>query len=148
MNNYFYSARRLVSNSSALTRQPNATPTSISPILTTAATKAFASLGHFRYRRNTTDGECCVKSGATEQMLPDYFSFLSYRPYMDPNNYALLRDEYRSNIAGRGTAVFTMNGHYVLVRNALHAPSLWVPLYSAQRHRTQPGCAYYDNDTF
>ena len=122
-------------------------PTSISSILATAATKDLASLGHCRYSRNTTYGECCVDSGSTEHMFLDYSSFLSYCPSTYPNDYALLGDESCSNIAGHGTAVFTMNGCYILVRNALHVPSLWAPLYSTQSHRTQPGCAYYDDDT-
>ena len=40
-----------------------------------------------------------------------------------------------------------MNGRLVLVRNALHVPSLQSPLYSTQRHPTQPGCAYYSDNT-
>ena len=42
-------------------------------------------------------------------MLYGYSSFLSYRPSMNTNDYAPLGDESCSNIAGRGTAVFTMN---------------------------------------
>ena len=71
-------------------------------------------------------------------MFPDYSSFLSYRTSTDPNDYALLGDESRSNIAGRGTSVFIMNWRFVLVCNALNFPSLWAPLYSTQFHRTQP----------
>ena len=82
-----------------------------------------------------------------KHMFPDYSSFLVYHPSTDPNDYALLGGNSHSNIAGNGTAVFTMNGRYVLVRNALHAPYLLVPLYSTQHHRTQPGCTYYGNDT-
>ena len=80
-------------------------------------------------------------------MFLDYYSFLSYHPPMEPNNYALLGDEYISNISVRGTAVFTMNGHLILVCNSLHSPSLQAPLHSTQRCCTQPGCAYYDYDT-
>ena len=58
--NYFPSARRLVDICSALTSQPEATPISISSILATSATDALASLGHYRYRRSTTDGKCCI----------------------------------------------------------------------------------------
>ena len=81
-------------------------------------------------------------------MFPDYYYFLSNRPSTDPNYYALLGDDSRSNISGRGTAVFTMNGRLVLVHNTLHIPSLWAPLYSTQCRRTQPGCTYYNDDTF
>ena len=61
-------------------------------------------------------------------MFPDYSSFFSYCPSMDPNNYAIIGDESRSSIAGRGTDVFTMNRRYVPVRNTLHVPSLQTPL--------------------
>ena len=80
-------------------------------------------------------------------MFPDYTSFLFYHPSMDPNNYSLLCYESQSNIDGRRTAVFPINGRLILFRNALHDPSLQEPFYSKQRHRTQPGCAYYDDET-
>ena len=66
---------------------------------------------------------------------------------MEPNDYALLNDNSGSKISGHGTAVFTMNRCYVLVHNALHIRSLRASIYSTQRHCTQPGCAYYDDDT-
>ena len=113
-------------------------PTSISSILATAATKDLASLVHCCNSRNTTYGECCVDSGSTEHMFPDYSSFLSYCSSMYPNDYALLGDESCSNITGRGTTIFMMNRSYVLFRNTLHVPSIRTPLYSTQRHHTQP----------
>ena len=48
-------------------------------------------------------------------MFLEYYYFLSYCPSADPNDYALLGDEYQSKIAGRGTSVFTMNIRFVLV---------------------------------
>ena len=82
-----------------------------------------------------------------EHMFPDYPSSLSYRPPLDPNNYALLGDKSQFNITERGTVVFTMNRRYVLVRNALHVPYLHTTLYTTQHHHTQPGCSYYNNYT-
>ena len=79
-------------------------------------------------------------------MSPDYTSFLYYCPSTDPNNYTLLGDESLFNIASCGTAIFTMNGRLVLFLNAPHIPSLRAPLYSTKRHRTQLGCAYYNED--
>ena len=76
-----------------------------------------------------------------------YSSLLSYCPSTDPNDYALLRDVSWSKMSGHGTAIFTMNGRSVLVCNKLHIPSIRASLYSPQRHRTQPVCAYYDGDT-
>ena len=57
-----------------------------------------------------------------EHMFPDSSSFLSYRPSTEPNDYTLLGDKSQSNIAGCGTAVFSMNICLVLVRNSIHAP--------------------------
>ena len=80
-------------------------------------------------------------------MFHDYSSFLYYRPSMDPNDYALPGDKSRSNIYGCGTTIFNMKGLYIIVRNALHVPSLRAPLSSTQRHQNQLGCTYYDYDT-
>ena len=80
-------------------------------------------------------------------MFPEYSYFLSYRLLADPNDYALLGDEYGSNIAGHRNSIFLMNRLLVLVRNALHAQSLRAPLYSTHRHHTQPGCTYYNEYT-
>ena len=42
----------------------------------------------------------------------------------------------------RGTAVFSLNGHNILVRDCLHVPDLRSPLYSLRKHRHMPGCGY------
>ena len=77
-------------------------------------------------------------------MFPYQSSFLSYRLSIDPNKYALLGGDSRSNISGRGTAVFLMKELIVLFLRALHVPSLRAHHYSIQSHHTQHGCAYYD----
>ena len=65
--------------------------------------------------------------------------FFSYGTSTDPNDYALLGDEHKSNIAGNGTAIFSLYGKIILVRNALYVPALRTPLYSTQTNVCQDG---------
>ena len=79
-NNYYPNARICFCNFSALRSQPDVTQTRITSMLVTSVTKALDKLGHFHYKRITTEVECCVDSVETEHMFPDYTSFLSYCP--------------------------------------------------------------------
>jgi hypothetical protein len=45
-------------------------------------------------------------------------------------------------VLGHGTAIILMNGQRILIRNALHVPGLWVPLYSLCAHLRQVGCGF------
>ncbi len=45
-------------------------------------------------------------------------------------------------VLGWGTAVFSLNGKWVLVRNILHVPGLAIPLYSLCAQLHQPGCSF------
>lgn len=45
-------------------------------------------------------------------------------------------------VLGRGSAIISLNGQRILVRNALHVPGLVVPLYSLRAHCLQPGCGF------
>ncbi len=45
-------------------------------------------------------------------------------------------------VLGRGTAIFSLNGKRILVRNVLHIPGLAVPLYSLRTHVTQRSCGF------
>ena len=83
---------------------------------------------------------CCADSGATHHMLNDYAAFISYHPCQD--EYVTLGDDTKLRIYGRGTAVFSLNGHNILVRDCLHVPDLRSPLYSLRKHRHMPGCGY------
>jgi len=79
-------------------------------------------------------------TGATDHMLPDRLAFISYksvrslRVWMGNNSYA--------PILGRGTAIVSLNGQCLLVRNVLHVPALRVPLYSLRAHLRQRGCGF------
>ncbi|EJK60060.1 hypothetical protein THAOC_19656 [Thalassiosira oceanica] len=79
-------------------------------------------------------------SGATDHMVPDRSAFYSYRPVHG------LRVRMGNNafvpVVGRGTAVFSLNGKHVMIRNAMHVPDLGRPLYSLRAHLLQPGCGF------
>jgi len=79
-------------------------------------------------------------TGATDHMLPDKSAFISYYPVtgrrvrMGNNSYA--------TIAGHGTAIISLNGKKVLIRDCLHVPDLRNPLYSLRAHQRQRGCGF------
>ena len=79
-------------------------------------------------------------TGATDHMLPDRTAFISYklvrnlRVRMGNNSYA--------PVLGRGTAIISLNGQRLLIRNVLHVPALRVPLYSLRAHLRQPNCGF------
>jgi len=79
-------------------------------------------------------------SGATDHMLPDKSAFISYYPIsgrrvrMGNNSFA--------PILGHGTAVISLNGKKILIRDCLHVPDLRNPLYSLRAHQRQKGCGF------
>ena len=81
-------------------------------------------------------------SGATDHMLPDKSAFISYYPVsgrrvrMGNNSFA--------PILGHGTAVISLNGKNILIRDCLHVPDLRNPLYSLRAHQRQRGCGFID----
>ncbi len=87
-------------------------------------------------------GRCftVADSGATDHMFLDKSAFISYKLVSNlqvrmGNNSFLL-------VLGCGLAIILLNGQRVLVRNALHVPSLVVPSYSLCAHCVQPGCGF------
>ena len=79
-------------------------------------------------------------TGATDHMLPDRSAFISYKSvhhlcvWMGNNSYA--------PVLGWGTAIVSLNGQRLLIRNVLHVPALRVPLYSLRAHLRQRGCGF------
>ena len=79
-------------------------------------------------------------TGATDHMLPDKSAFISYhlvsgrRVRMGNNSFA--------PIAGHGTAIISLNGRKILIRDCLHVPDLRNPLYSLRAHQRQRGCGF------
>jgi hypothetical protein len=61
-------------------------------------------------------------TGTTDHMLPDCLAFISYksvqhlRVRMGKNSYA--------PVLRRGTAIVSLNGQHLLIRNVLHVPVL------------------------
>ena len=91
------------------------------------------SLVHFQH---TTRSHCTsllvADTGATDHMLPDKAAFISYYPVsgrrvrMGNNSFA--------PIAGKGSAIISLNGKKILLRDCLHVPDLRNPLYSLRAH--------------
>ena len=87
------------------------------------------------FRRSLAEVDtACADSGATDHMIPDYSAFISYRPSLDSDDNVILGDDTTARIAGRGTAVISLNGKRILLRNALHVPTMKNPLYSLTHH--------------
>jgi hypothetical protein len=78
--------------------------------------------------------------GATNHMLLDRLAFISYKSVwhlcirMGNNSYAL--------VLWRGTAIVSLNGQRLLIRNVLHIPALRVLLYSLWAYLRQLGCGF------
>ena len=81
-----------------------------------------------------------ANSGATNHMFPDKSAFISYR--LVTNLQVRMGNNSFLPVLGHGLAVISLNGQRILVRNALHMPSLVVPLYSLRAHFAQPGCGF------
>jgi len=64
-------------------------------------------------------------------MFPDRSAFVSY--HRSDRRVRMASDTY-APVQGEGTAVISLNGHTVLVRNTLHVPALRKPLYSLRAH--------------
>jgi hypothetical protein len=66
-------------------------------------------------------------TGATDHMIPDKSAFISYRPCsgrrvrMGNNSFA--------PILGSGSAIISLNGKKILIRDCLQVPALRNPLY-------------------
>jgi hypothetical protein len=79
-------------------------------------------------------------TGATDHMHPDRLAFISYksvrslRVRMGNNSYA--------SVLGKGTAIVSLNGKHLLIRNVLHVPALRIPLYSLWAYLRQRGCGF------
>jgi hypothetical protein len=79
-------------------------------------------------------------SGATDHMLPDKSAFISYK--LVTNLQVRMGNNYYLPILGQGSAIISLNGQRILVRNALHIPGLVVPVDSLCAYFTQHGCGF------
>jgi hypothetical protein len=85
-------------------------------------------------------GLIVADTGGTNHMLPDASAFISYKRVTDLSIY--MGNNSFAPVLGRGTAVFSLNGKRVLIRNTLHVPGLAVQLYSLRAHLHQHGCGF------
>ena len=83
-------------------------------------------------------------TGATHHMIPDKTAFVSYHRV---NKRVRMGNGAYAPVLGRGTAVFALNGHAVLIRNVLHVPALQLPLYSLRAHLKQRGCGFLGDNS-
>jgi hypothetical protein len=77
-----------------------------------------------------TNGHCLAVAGtgATDHMFPDNSAFISYK--LVSNLQVRMGNNAFIPVLGRGTAIITLNGKCILMRNVLHVPGLVVPLLS------------------
>ena len=81
-----------------------------------------------------------TNSGATDHMFPDKSAFISYK--LVTHLQVQMGNNSFLPVLGRGSAIISLNGQRILVRNALHVPGLVVPLYSLRAHCLQHGCGF------
>ncbi len=73
-------------------------------------------------------------SGATDHIFPNKSAFISYKLMV--NLQVRMGNNSYLPVLGQGSAVISLNGQCILVRNALHVLGLVVPLYSLCAHFT------------
>ena len=79
-------------------------------------------------------------TGATNHMLPDKSAFISYHTIM--GRRVCMGNNSFAPIVGHSTAIVSLNGKKILIRDCLHVPNLCHPLYSLQAHQRQRGCRF------
>jgi hypothetical protein len=75
-----------------------------------------------------------ANTGATDHMLPDKPALSHTRPF------SIFKFGWAIAL-GHWSAIVSLNGQCILVPNALHVPSLVVPLYSLRAHLISPSMA-------
>ena len=90
---------------------------------------------------NMSDTAYFADSGASKDMLPDYYNFKKHRRLY--NRYATLGNTTNLPIEGTVTAVYTLNGQTILACKALHITALHGPLYYLSKQSQRPGCGVY-----
>jgi hypothetical protein len=76
-------------------------------------------------------------TGTTNHMVPDRSAFISYKAVC--NLYVQMGNNSYAPVLGQGTAIISLNGQRLLIRNVLHVPALHIPLYSLRAHIRQQG---------
>ncbi len=97
----------------------------------------------------TNPCRCCfvvADAGAKDHMFPDKPAFISYKAVS--NLQVCMGNNAFIPILRTGTAIITLNGKRILVRNALHVPGLVIPLYSLCAHLTQHGYGFIEANEY
>ena len=84
-------------------------------------------------------------TGATDHMCPERSAFISYHPVPRTMLNVCMGDKTLAPVLGKGTAIISLNGKMVIIRNVLHVSTLRTPLYSLCKHLTQRGCGFLGN---
>ncbi len=74
-------------------------------------------------------------TGATNHMIPDKSAFISYPPCLGWQ--VCMGNNLFAPILGSGTAIISLNGKRIFIRDCLHVPLLQNPLYSLRAHQQQ-----------
>ena len=82
--------------------------------------------------------------GITDHMCSEKFAFILYHKVMKIN--VRMGNKTLVPVLGKGMAVFSLNGKYILVWNVLHAPVLKNSLHSFCKHLTQRGCVFIGDE--
>ena len=108
------------------------------PKMVLALLKNSLSQATFPLPRHVTQTSLLVAdSGGTDHMLPDKLAFISYHPVLGRRVW-MGNNSFAPNL-GHGTAVISLNGKKILIRDCLHVPDLRNPLYSLRAHQHQRG---------
>ena len=81
-------------------------------------------------------------SGATEHMLPDIMTFISYH-HFPSKRFVRMGNDSLAEIEGYGTAAFSLNCKHIVLHNVLRVPALRSPLYSLRKHIGMDGCGVH-----
>jgi hypothetical protein len=80
-------------------------------------------------------------TGATNHMIPDKSAFISYHPCSGQR--VCMGNNSFMPILGTGSAIISLNGKKILIRDCLHVQALRNPLYSLGAHQQhQNGCGF------
>ena len=90
--------------------------------------------------RNSRSSLVVADTGATDHMIPDRSAFISYR--LVSGRRVQMGNNSFAPILGVGSAIISLNGKKVLIRDCLHVPELRQPLYSLRAHQRQQGCGF------
>jgi hypothetical protein len=122
--------------SSKVNQQARSSPTISRRLLSAIQALCMSSI----WGSSRAQGLVVADTGAMDHMLLDALAFISYKQMM--NLSVCMGNNSFVPVFGWGTAVFSLNGKWVLIRNILHVPGLAIPLYSLCAQLHQPGCSF------